>query len=189
MVKPPKSSFLHRVFHYFHHSFWGFLLFLETSIRDFFFPFFFGENVIENSRVVRKCILRYFTGCSSKNTKLFFVCFLNQYKWSEKSLPIGPTKVVFFVSCVGCQVCFRTLEAEAIELQGNTAAVNGWNGESLKNLRVFSWGQKDSGVEEKSIRVRILLLCLNDLGWFVWFRGCFQRLWLVCFSTLFALKS
>ena len=69
MGKPPKHPCVHRVFHYFHHPFWV-PLFLETSIRDFF-PLFFGENVIENSRVVRKCILRYFTGCSSKNTKLF----------------------------------------------------------------------------------------------------------------------
>ena len=60
------------------------------------FPFFFGENVIENSRVVRKCILRYFTGGSSKNTKLSIPKQLYPLGKMQKR-PAKTLDLIFFV--------------------------------------------------------------------------------------------
>jgi len=69
-------------------------------------------------------------------------------------------------------VCFRALEAEAIELQGK----DGWFG-----VGFFEWWIEKLGVEGKSTRVRFLLVfsvvwdglymvsggVYNDFGWFV----------------------
>ena len=54
MGKPPNHPFVHRVFHYFHHPFWGFYpyFWFNTHIiyLEIFFPFGFMEVATETNR-------------------------------------------------------------------------------------------------------------------------------------------
>ena len=89
---------------------------------------------------------------------------------------IGPTKVVFFVSFVGCQVCFRSLEAEAIELQGRhrggervKRGVKGATGDG----ETWGWKESQLGSEFGCFFSMIwdglfdLGGVFKDFGWFV----------------------
>ena len=71
-------------------------------------------------------------------------------------------------------MCFRALEAEAIELQGKDWGVRGW---------VFSWWIERLGVGREVNQGQIFACVFHGLEWFIWCPVVFSMTlvgWLVC---------